>query len=1532
MEPLQILSSLISLAILRLPSALQYLNGDASMRNGAPAILDVACQTQVTETLLNAADKSAAVSGPAMLAWTLMLRQLSFAAQSQRSGSVASDDYSLRESLPVLSRNQQDENARLSGDIQDHMQRLGSVLETDQDTVEFLGHVALDALQVFSTIAIVSSAIPSAFGLLFNAKIHFNARRSLLELVQKGCAISSYSHEIMQAALATLECSRDINCASFSMQDVDIGIANLFLEDDETLVPSLLQQAQMRYPYESEPFLRLCQSLGCGTVMTEGDNTVVFEALMETPRFTQELPRRIWDREFVGEDDSPNRVQLCEDLPILQIPKEKRQKPASGSATHPSLIRVPDGSREFLIPRETHGSIVSDPGLVVIMWDLQHSALAYFGAWLSTALSRNTGIDLVTGQQPDKGVQAQIINLISSQLQRSHQDQIRNQKEMDAFEHTFNEAGDFLSQEQDFISVVTDLFEEVLGQQSQGSQDGSVELLTSCVRVFENIIEVMPSRIWPLTVRSQLLDINGRGGQIGAVVASTELITGRYDFLISCVSLFRGLLDDVVRNSVSRRLPSIALTSRFEKQTYPTSGVSPRPMSNVILAFSRVLIDVFRSIPDWRFAQAQQRLQLNCNVLEIFQRILIYVYAFDDTQELASKFTGVLVPAAKLLTESFMSSVGTEFNLNPLFRILTTTLDGATQPFLPYAMHFVSREAKKTLQFLRSLLHLSGHLNATPSCLHTKIFSSMPSLIRLYLYDESLKRPVINLLTALVADAARLSSDPPSLLSHLSPDDAHQWLLVLSDLDKPTNDPKFEADLWNFMASVVRSRQKWLATFLLTGCTPRDSLKRKTGEAALRGTRKSLLDVALDSVSASASLNTPCAVAMLSFIANAQNEWPWTTVTIRSHPKFLDHMPTHLEGPSSGQKHMSTEVETGLAHRIYAASLLTEIFAMYIHYMRQLGDTSFVGKLVSRLDLLRPAGNGGVMDPAYDTSMHAHLKSNFEKRLPGCTPANFKRLFGPSELGPSYFYDMDFSNEMLSSQSCWNSERRDGFSAEFMRANCNLSLVESQLRCMRSWKLLASELSKDVSNNKDLNAGLANVAFCCLAANAQSDLHGGIFDGLSMLRADMALTILQRLISTKSDTPVLRKILQEGAWPAIAASGQDFDTAFEGPITPYYRTLLQILLLALQSHTYLSPETLVSDDTASSAPQANSSAPLSHSSKRGGFKNSIHITDTLLSIANLVVAKGVTSLTAKLHETPSQVQPSDLALLTSILHSVLHARGAKERYPDFALALAQSSAIRNAISLFSWSDRLTVPTDDGAHDDDPVYGDLSILLLQELSTVPHLAQHLATEGILTRLDTTPLMSYYRCPPPQPTTNGTARHTLSPQATTRLDRIWSRGILPLLLNLLAAIPEPRFAAETAHFLNGFAPRLRRASTALLPTAALKGITLAAAAEAHTAALVAAALDAQRSYAVAEAVPTLAGWDPGVLREDLEGWLGGRREALRERLVPTSAREAEWAADGDGVRNGSGCESLLEERVVREMEGVLDVLEAGLGFAV
>lgn len=300
-----------------------------------------------------------------------------------------------------------------------------------------------------------------------------------------------------------------------------------------------------------------------------------------------------------------------------------------------------------------------------------------------------------------------------------------------------------------------------------------------------------------------------------------------------------------------------------------------------------------------------------------------------------------------------------------------------------------------------------------------------------------------------------------------------------------------------------------------------------------------------------------------------------------------------------------------------------------------------------------------------------------------------------------------------------------------------------------------------------------------------------------------------------------------------------------------------------------------------------------------------------------VVGKGFRSLATQLHEDQSKCRPSDFALITALLQSIIRVPGMDLYHPKLSLELAGNGLARCATSLFSWSDQLAI-------DRDPIYGELSILFLLELSNIGSMAETLAVEGVLSQLSSANLVNYYRRP------NGMGPFD-EPQ---RVYHIWARGFLPLCLNLLDAVGAP-VAAEVASFLNQFSNQLLRSSDGFgsnraYPSATARNsgrITLSMAAETHSLAIIWLVLERFRQQGpgltgLATEIPDLA-WDHAGVKEDVDSWLKSSG-ALRDSIVPTNEREFDLAR-AKPVSGSRRAQSRLEEQVIQELEGALMCLE-------
>ena len=424
---------------------------------------------------------------------------------------------------------------------------------------------------------------------------------------------------------------------------------------------------------------------------------------------------------------------------------------------------------------------------------------------------------------------------------------------------------------------------------------------------------------------------------------------------------------------------------------------------------------------------------------------------------------------------------------------------------------------------------------------------------------------------------------------------------------------------------------------------------------------------------------------------------------------------------------------------------------------------------------------------------------------------------------------------------------------------------------------------------------MAVAATDCLKANCDNSLPDTIFERLTLSRANLAFTLLQRLLEVKSTEPEVLALLVV-TWDTLRIYNSDLGSALGGESADYYRVLLRILCLALQFHSTSSKPT----DTDASPSNGAARMPVAKST-----------TPIALEILSTIVAQGFRSLTIALHDSSSSTQPSDFILLTAILRCILQIPDITRNPTHLLDAFADSQTARCASTLFSWADQLVTSGD-------PIFGDISILFLLEMSSVPSLAESLAVEGVLSHLLSTNLIRLLQSrafgPFDQP---------------IRMYGIWARGILPLLLNLLHAVGPP-LGAEIAAALNTFPHQLERASSSFASTSRDKSsqahITLSMASEAATLSLIVTILQSFKEAGSSAGIESSAiedvKWDRVQVKEDVEELLQ-KRDYLLDMIVPANEREESWIRE-NSLDESSDSEHKLEQKVVEELETILGIL--------
>ncbi|KID73214.1 Nucleoporin NUP188 [Metarhizium brunneum] len=1435
---------------------------------------------QVHKSVLNAAGMDCESATPVIFAWTLILHRMNVSYQNRTEKRDNLLQQNARETFesggvvrPMVRRNSAGsifsiESSKFDGFLEN------TTTAKDLQVVEQLASGATAHGKVFEIISNMANCLGPSPGGSMTPLLSSRMRNAFLELLKVSYPIVGYQSEPVSALLSLLSPGREY-WQLLPDQDLDVGqdVMTSMLQDDYTM-EFYFQQALDRYPYEFVPFISMCRAL-CTASSDSSDkdrSDFILSLLRKTPTISFTLPDAFQSYELVQEDENTNSFCLLEELPLISLSSSWSRRYIEDDA-----YRLPVGS---------YGRFITDTGRVVLM-DYSHSSLSLLGRQLEINLMKE-GYRCELGMlQPDEI--AEVISLFATLLRMEylHTGTASSTALVHSESDLLAEISKHISGGKDIVAVVCETMDYYMQDELAVSEEAAINVLTACVKFLHAILPCRPSRVWSYLARGELLDSDSRAGKLSKITGNLDLVSERFEFLNSSLLLFSGLIDTAMTSAVQRRAGN-KMASRQKTDLNPWLGTADKVLTKVSLSVAHASVDAFESTSTWRFDNAISRTLLLDSVVPVLNKLVTYSYSMGESPT-SDSLTACLRPAASYVIDCFMTPASGTLRFQPILSSLVDAFRMPEATLYSTRNTIARRQANSILHFSTTLLRAANYLERSSTMIETYLFKSSTLLARLCAVSDVFRAGAIGLLESLVVNAASAASEPPSLLGYLGPQISKSFLQVLAHLGRPFNLTLEVGTIWRFFSSILRNRQQWMSNCLLTGQTPREAMKQETKKGDLSS--DSVFATALGRLKKLKELESEEALAILDFVASAQNYWPWTVFSLLKDTTYTDGLrayvrdlrPSHLTVKSDA-------LQTAVDARV--AAYVAETLAMQLYHLRHQGAPDTLAKsLVADMDYYI---RDGVEVSGYNKSLHNNFAKNFANKYSGCSLDNFKRtVLEPRELGKNYYYDLDRATDMLSFDPGWLGRKDNGFKNEMELANANLSLVDAQIALFHAWEFLLVELSTSLPNDKTVAKQMLQVAQQCLNANQGAPGPESIFVKLIDARASLALVLVQRLAKLSVPVQDVNQLLG-----TLTGTIHGVEEPFAKESIAYYRTLLKALFVTLRSY------------------HLSDTKGLSESSVNLG-SSTVTVTQTVLNLLDHIVGKGFRSLVSLIHDNDSDMSPEDLGLLTAILQACLSMPNMDQSQTQILNIMAAHDVVNAATSLFSWADKL-------AHQGDPVYGELSILFLLELSTLPLLAEQLACDGILGSLLSANLSKYM------------LRSTISPYADApfaqRCYAIWAKGFLPLMLNMLASLGST-LAPEITYVLNQFshlleasvdrfeAPGASRTKSKSTP----QYLTLLATSEIHSLALLTRVLSALRANNNRD-IPAVE-WDAAGLLENVEFWLSSKR-LLKERLLPLGSRETEWKNIRKEAGIAGGSESLLEEKIVSQLETVRDVLSEEL----
>lgn len=1026
--PLRSLVAAISLKLLNINRALRYLSQDIDLLDHEDPYLGSSdALTQIHTVVTAAANAGLTTASPVVFAWSIILHQMHRGYQERAE----------RRDLLQNQRAQAGFELEYEPSGRQRRNSAGSIvsIETSQYDSFLVAHQLERDIQLAETMAMATTARGGVYEVVpemavclgsgqtaaFHRVVGARARMVFMGLLKGSWHVVGYQSEPVSCLLSILSAGTQYwDMPPAPPDPIQALHPYLYVLEDEMLRLQFTAQSQNRFPYEFLPFSSLCRILSANLFSEPKYFEMITGFLLRTPSLTVDWNSQ-WDRsyELVYEEENTNSFRLTRDIDLFDSsPRSKRRL---------------SSDERFTIPAGTYGRFVTDVGKVTKL-EFEHSALALFGKRLEVNAMGGiyeSGLGFLAVDEVIEG-----ISLLATVVRA---DSLRSPAESDSGMRILKEASRLLPRTKDIVSVICDTLDSLIEEDLMDLDGSKIAALSSCVQFLHAALAVCPGRVWTYMARCALINSDTRSGRLSKITGNLDMVAERFDLLSFSVKLFSSLVESSMSSAVQRRTgPS--LNSRSKGDENPWLGTSDKILSRVTLSIAQTVIDVFENSATWRFTSEVDRSILVRDVVDIMHKIISFSFSVGSADP-AKSLMGSFAPAAGYIVESFLSTSASSLRFQPLLSTLLVAFQLPDSTLYPRRTRIVSERLTTVLAFATTLLRVADYLDQPSGVIQTQLFKSASLVARLPAIRHQFMMPAISLLSALVESAGKGSGEPPSLLGYLGPQISRSFIQIASLLDKPFNRMPEVASTWKFFSTILRNRQQWMANCLLTGKTPREALKGDAKFAQL--SPGSVLSTALERLQHISSLRSRERLALLDFLTSAQNYWPWTIFAMQKDKSFLGHLRDYVRElrPYAVTSKADPE-EAGDQAR--AAAYIAETFAMQLYHLRQMRqEQGFATDLVNSLDYFL---RDGVHVSGYNASLHANFARNFAKRYPGCSIDDFKRtLLVPRDLGPEYYYAMDFAESMLSYDAGWAGAKQNGFRREMVMANLNLSVVEAQI-------------------------------------------------------------------------------------------------------------------------------------------------------------------------------------------------------------------------------------------------------------------------------------------------------------------------------------------------------------------------------------------------------------------------------------------------------------------------------------------------------
>lgn len=569
----------------------------------------------------------------------------------------------------------------------------------------------------------------------------------------------------------------------------------------------------------------------------------------------------------------------------------------------------------------------------------------------------------------------------------------------------------------DIVDVIFRVFEQVLHQRCMNLAEEIMLLLVT-------LVPIIPQRIWAFLAVSSLLSHDGKEGLLLVLFDSVESKRGSYGFTISAVKFVSALADNCLVQSTD----------------YPEKA-----KSDILARFVCHLTLVLESSVNCKFVDGLQKLELGLLTVNVFRHMIEAIFCIGADIPASKKPTRVFSDAADCILEAFLDTDAKATSSSQLIFQLIDCL--ARQKAV-----FESRDPSSfllelwidsALSFARLLVTVRHTQSTRVSSFEKQIFTKLPEMVIIYAQNGPHRKPILDLLAALMT-GARNDSSAPSMLSHLGPESAKTLLASLAtDLSHTFDDYSIKISIYDFLCAMMEANQHGLSVLLISGHNVFGSSNDASGLI-------SLLSVLKKNVHEIADYPDSVSVHLLDAIAFAFNSW----TTARDNDLDIMFVSNLVLVMSNFQKARATNGEFDLTQTTYRCKVISKIAEILSFILfttkNEKCENLLIDLLTSKsfLDVLPLVFS--VTD--YDSQSYEETHVRFEALFPPYKLTQFTNAIQKrNRFGAGAVYNLQIMDSFFGKQAEWAPLRQ-----EIVSCSANTQYYTVQLALQKAFGALVT--------------------------------------------------------------------------------------------------------------------------------------------------------------------------------------------------------------------------------------------------------------------------------------------------------------------------------------------------------------------------------------------------------------------------------------------------------------------------------------------